>query len=378
MAGQALFDPLCAAAVAFMNKEELKDRLSALPCSRILFLASPSALKRWRLAPLIEAMRERAVVNVVTASANNPTPKDIREALLKFAGEPIDGIAALGGGSIIDLAKGVSAFYDPESIPDEAQIVEGVRRHSYRLRDSFLPIVAIPTTAGTGSELTQWGTIWDLDEKKKYSVDAPMLKPRAAYIVPELTLTLSPPVTLSTGLDALSHAVEAYWSKRTSPLVRALASQSIGMILGSLEPLLARPQDMKLREKLCCASVLAGLAFSQTRTTACHSLSYPLTMFFNVPHGLAAAMTLGAVARRNAGHFPDDAELFDLFAPYGGVQAWLDGVCAQFRPLRLSSFGVKADALEMLCDHAFTAGRMDNNPVAFSRDDALAILREVL
>lgn len=374
---EPFFDPLCGAAVAFMNRKELKDRLSALPYAHILFLSSSSALERWGLFPLLEAMRERASVRAVSAAVANPTPRDIRETLLKIAAEPIDCIVALGGGSIIDLAKGISAFYTPESIPDESRIVEGIRRHGYRLRESLLPIVAIPTTAGTGSELTPWGTIWDLDAKKKYSVDSPMLKPAAAYIVPELTLTLSAPVTLSTGVDALSHAVEAYWSKRTSPLVRALASQSIGMILGSLKPLLAQPQNVRLREKLCCASVLAGMAFSQTRTTACHSLSYPLTMFFGVPHGLAAAMTLSAVARRNAGHFPGDAELFGLFAPHGGVRAWLDEVCAPFHPLRLSVFGVKADDLEMLCGHAFTAGRMDNNPVAFSRGDVLEILREV-
>ena len=120
--------------------------------------------------------------------------------------------------------------------------------------------------------------------------------------------------------------------------------------------------------------MLAGLAFSQTRTTACHSISYPMTMLYGVPHGLAAAMTLAQVAEKNRGHFENDGELFAVFAPYGGIQHWLDTVCGGVVSLRLSGFGIAPDQIETLAEHSFTGGRMDNNPVDLTGEDVRTIL----
>ena len=106
-----------------------------------------------------------------------------------------------------------------------------------------------------------------------------------------------------------------------------------------------------------------GLRFSQTRTPACRSISYPMTMLYGVPHGLAAAMTLAQVAEKNRGHFENDGELFAVFAPYGGIQHWLDTVCGGVVSLRLSGFGIAPDQIETLAEHSFTGGRMDSNPV---------------
>ena len=124
--------------------------------------------------------------------------------------------------------------------------------------------------------------------------------------------------------------------------------------------------------------MLAGLAFSQTRTTACHSISYPLTMLYGVPHGFAVAMTLDAVAEINKGNFKNSDEILSLFNQFGSIKKWIDKVCEDVVDLRLSSFGITEKDLPTIVRNAFTGGRMDNNPVDLSNEDVLGILKSIM
>lgn len=363
--------PLCSTQIAFCSKEEMEKRLTELAAATAVLILDDASEERWGLGGMLHAMQQRMKLTRIRANVANPTQKDIADALAQLPGVP-DVIIAFGGGSAIDLAKGMSAFAaGSERTLDE--LLLAIQQKTYRGR-CFVPILAVPSTAGTGSELTQWATVWDAGKGGKYSIDDPGLKPKVALIVPELTLTLPVRLTLSTGLDALAHAMESYWSRHTGPLVQDLAHRAIELVVRNLPLVLQNPQDLQLREAMCRASVLAGLAFSQTRTTACHSISYPMTMLYGVPHGLAAAMTLAQVAEKNRGHFENDGELFAVFAPYGGIQHWLDTVCGGVVSLRLSGFGIAPDQIETLAEHSFTGGRMDNNPVDLTGEDVRTIL----
>lgn len=306
----------------------------------------------------------------------NPTVEYISKILLRLKNEPkIRKITAIGGGSAIDTAKAVSAFYYSD-ITSEAELAQAIADKNYINGYSALPITALPTTAGTGSEVTKWATVWDLTCGKKLSVDHPDLCPVRTVILPALTLSVPKTVTLSTGLDALSHAMEAFWAKKSDPLVREIALLAISKIRDYLPKVMSDLHNLKYREQMCRAALLAGIAFSRTRTTACHSISYPLTLSYGVPHGFAAAATLAPVMKINKTAVPEIAEIEALFPD--GFDSWIADVCAGNINLALSAFGIEESEIKNIAEQTFTAGRMDNNPVDIKIEQVIEILTEVL
>ena len=386
------YKPFCETELLFTSKKGMENKLNEMDVKNIVLVMSESAAHRWNMDNFINGLKRKCKSKLkgnfmwIKSIATNPTQKDIFNALDQIGDVPVDAIFAFGGGSAIDLAKGISVFHSSNYSIEE--ITQSIKSKDYRDASEFVDIIAIPSTAGTGSEITQWATIWDKDKSGKFSIDAPELKPKLAIIVPELTLTLPNDLTLSTGLDAMSHAMEAYWSKYTTPLVQDLAYRAVELIVENLKRAVMEPQNLVVRERLCRASLLAGLAFSQTRTTACHSISYPLTMLYDIPHGFAVALTLEAVAKINRGNFPNDNELFKLFSmevkgKYTniesniGIMKWIDDTCEGIIDLRLSNFGITKEDIPHIVDRAFTGGRMDNNPVELDQDDVKKILMSV-
>lgn len=378
------YKPFCSTEIVFSNKEEMMQRLISLNVTNIVLVMSESSALRWNMVAFINKLKYRCEalngtltwINKVSA---NPTQEDIIESLYQIGNKRVEIIIAFGGGSSIDLAKGISAFYNIEKNKNYSldEITEGIKNKNY-LGKEFIDIIALPSTAGTGSEVTQWATIWDKNKTGKFSIDAPMLKPKMAIIVPELTLSMPVEMTISTGLDAICHAIESYWSKHTTPVVQEIAYRAVEILTLNLRKAVEEPDNIIIREKLCKASLLAGLAFSQTRTTACHSISYPLTMLYGVPHGLAASITLDEVGKINKGHFENDNELFSLFNNYKGIKNWIDTVCQGVINMQLSSFGITEINIPLIVDNAFTGGRMDNNPVNLERKDVFEILKSIL
>ncbi len=374
------FQPLCTTEIVFANLEQMKQRLLGLNAKNLLLIMGKEAAVWWNLYGFLKELEQRFSLLWIQTDVANPDQNDVKKALAEVGGRDLDAIIAIGGGSVIDLAKAVSAFYDREKNASYTveEITESIRSKSYQKKTSFVDVIAVPSTAATGSEVTQWATVWDCGKNSKFSIDAPGLKPALALIVPDLTLTLPQKLVLSTALDAVAHAVEAFWSRHTNPLVKDLSLEAVRVITANLEAALDAPRDYALREKLCRGSLMAGLAFSQTRTTACHSISYPLSFLHGVPHGFAAAMTLGAVAEINKEKTEHYDELAAVFAPFGGLQQWMDAVCDGMIELRLHAFGISENDIQNIVRYAFTAGRMDNNPVDLSEQDVEQILRSVL
>ena len=206
--------------------------------------------------------------------------------------EAPEAIVALGGGSVIDTAKVLSA---------SAGDFERVRRYlvDHEGGDALgsVPIIAIPTTAGTGSEVTCWASVWDKVAGRKYSLSRPDLYPERALVDPELTMGMPRMLTVSTALDALSHSLESIWNVNANPVstnFAVLAASEILEVLPALSTDLGSPY---LRSRMANAALLAGLAFSNTRTALAHSLSYPITLQFGLPHGLACSFSLPILLR---------------------------------------------------------------------------------
>lgn len=228
---------------------------------------------------------------------------------LAEAAERVELVVAVGGGSVIDAAK-VLAF-GPTGF-------EPVQRHLEQPGAGeiapALPLIAVPTTAGTGSEVTSWATVWDTEASKKYSLARDDLYPTHAFIDPALMAGMPRGLTIGTGLDALSHSLESIWNVNANPVSTRFAITASRDILAHLGPLAENLDDLPRREHLARAAMMAGLAFSNTRTALAHSLSYPVTLHHGIAHGLACSFTLPAVMRSVIGTHRDcDNALREIF-----------------------------------------------------------------
>lgn len=219
----------------------------------------------------------------------NPELDFLDRIATALRGENITGIIALGGGSVLDTAKVFSVALPADQ---EYPLDKALRQDRPQKWESRIPVVALPTTAGTGAEVTPFATVWDSSNNKKYSVAGDMVYPVHALLDPDLTLTLPPKETLYTGLDAVSHALESLWNKNRTPISEALALKSLAFANQAMPILINQPENLSYREMMQQAALMAGLAISRTRTAIAHAISYPLTMHLGVPHGLACSFTL--------------------------------------------------------------------------------------
>lgn len=200
-----------------------------------------------------------------------------------------DAVIAVGGGSVIDSAKALAcAFIQTE----HEKPLQAWLRDKNPLPLKSLPLIAIPTTAGTGSEVTSFATIWDKLNMKKCSLSTKVCYPKVALLDPYFTKTLPWKQTVYSALDTFSHALESLWNKHATPISLFYAKRALHMVMNSLHYIEHDPYDMKHRYRLQEAAMLAGIAISQNHSSIGHSISYPLTLHYQVPHGLACSAFL--------------------------------------------------------------------------------------
>ena len=345
------------------NLSEMKNRLNSFDDETVLFIASKRVINDFDL--------DVSSFQVIDNNVSNPDVHLVEDILSNISKPSL--IIAIGGGSRIDLGKAISALYNYH----DSEVLDLIKSKGYLDNKDFIPLIAIPTTAGTGSECTKWATIWDFDNSKKYSIDADYLYPLESWLVPELTLSMDYDLTLSTGLDAISHAMESYWSVSSNSYTRVIARDSINIIHKYLPLTLNDLDNLEFRRQMLMGSFFAGLAFSNTRTAACHSISYPLTMLFGINHGFAVAITLFEVLKRNW-EFIIEKDLFlDAWnvSDLEEVGNWFVDVSCGV--LNLNNFGVKKDEIPFIVELATTGGRMDNNPIIFTKKEIEDILNNV-
>ena len=338
---------------------------------RTLVLAwSQEALRHPVLANLAASCAPIEVENL-EFTASNPTVEQLYDTWLRTKDHAPDVVVAVGGGSILDVGKSLCCLYGAELADVDAlrtRIAAGDLQPAARW-------IGVPTTAGTGSEVTCWATIWDPEQDTKRSLENHDNYAAAALVDPELAAGMPVRLAVSSALDAVAHAVESYWARHTNAVSRALALEAIRTVMGSIDQLFAGVPAA--HDAMARGSMLAGLAFSNTKTTACHSISYPLTMHYGIPHGAAVAMLLAPVLACNAPAVQDlDALLSALgVADAAGLQRRIAGLLVRSaQPASLEGWGVARSDLAHLAGLGITKGRADNNPVELTP----ALIEEML
>lgn len=248
----------------------------------------------------IEGILGAQLACVIDQVQPNPDVAELARTYEDFWREhaDVEVIVAVGGGSAIDTAKALMVADDSGQF---GALIAGLAGERAFTPTRCKTLIAVPTTAGTGSEVTPWATIWDRERQKKYSLHLPQTWPSVALIDPELMLSLPASVTLQSGLDALSHALEAIWNINANAVSDALAVSAVSDILAVLPRLMRALDSVELRGRMALAALKAGMAFSNTKTALAHSISYEMTLRYGIPHGIACSFSLPMVLQRAIG-----------------------------------------------------------------------------
>lgn len=314
-------------------------------------VAAPSAL-RLGLAQRVTSPAPELFTQPFSEIQPNPTRQNAEDCARFIRESGARAVVALGGGSTLDCAKAAAGG---------------------------LPVVALPTTAGTGSEVTCISVL--SDGGAKTPLVSPEYYPKIAVVDPELTLPCPAGVTAAAGMDALSHALEALWSIHHSPASDALALRAIPPLLQNIETAFARPEDYAARHAMSEGSLIAGLAFSQAKTAAVHACSFPLTARYGLSHGEACAFTLPAYCRLNAaaegGRLHDIARLLG-FADADALADELDRLNAALGlPRTLAQAGIPLAGLPALAEECLLPPNMQNNPVPMDRAGVVEVFESL-
>lgn len=304
----------------------------------------------------------------------NPDITQLQALIDDYKDNKLEAIIGFGGGSAMDSAKVLSIGLAPKL--ETTPLLKLILEPKLHLNSDRLPLYTVPTTSGTGSEVTPFSTVWDHKLKKKYSLAGKSVFPLAAFIDPVLSKSLPSEPTINTGLDAINQAAESIWNKNASPVSISYATRALQLGIKAIQELASGNWSDTNRSNMAECSVLAGLAISQTRTALCHSISYPLTAHFNVPHGLACAFTMPAVLRLN---LQVDDGRFERLQKALNIES-LEREFEQLNSKLLVQKRVKEyipdiDVLLQLVDEMHTPGRADNNLNKVDTETITEILR---
>lgn len=316
---------------------------------------------------------QRISYNRFSGFSSNPKIEDIQKGFCEFKKGRYDAIVAVGGGSSIDVAKSIKLFH-------------------FNNTKSLVTLIAVPTTAGSGSEATYF-IVYYIGKEKQSEGNPDVTLPNCSICDPRLTSSLPKKVTASTGLDAFAQAVESYWCIYSTQKSKKLARESINLSLKNLERAVNHPGRTS-REKMMLAANLAGKAINITKTTASHSIAYPMTSYFGIAHGHAAALTLAEMLEYNSQITDKDCsdkrgssyvretinELIGIF----GADSIIEGkkvitslISSIGLKTRLSELGLKREDLDLIVKKGFYPARVKNNPKALTAESSRIILSNI-
>ncbi|MDP2173110.1 MAG: iron-containing alcohol dehydrogenase [Candidatus Cloacimonadaceae bacterium] len=296
----------------------------------------------------------------------NPVLEQVISGKKRFLQEDCDFLIGIGGGSPIDAAKAISLAAANDLGIDDVYDVS-------RFKKAY-PIIAIPTTSGTGTETTQYSVLTDNAKQKKAGFGSELVFPSLAICVPRYTLSLPQNVTLNTGIDALSHLLEGIYSVKRNPLLYPLIQSGVKSIILNLPIALNEPGNLKVREELMRASLYGGMTIAHAGTTLQHSIGYPLTSLFGVPHGLANGIVMKDMMEL---YFPAvETELNAMFAHLGMSKAdffaWLEKLLPDtYIPLT-------EEEIECCTTEVMASRNMASNPFVVDADQVKTLYRKTL
>jgi len=308
----------------------------------------------------------------------------INETTAEFKRSGSDAVVGIGGGSSLDTAKAVAAL---ATNPGSALDYTGL----HKVRNRPMPMIAIPTTSGTGSEVTLWSVFTDDTRSVKVAIGGVMMYPAVALCDPELTMSLPPPLTAATGMDALAHAVECYTNNACQPISGALALSAIELIGRHLRSAVLNGRNRESRYAMMLAASMAGIAMNPTRLGLAHALAMPLGSWdLRVPHGVVLAVTLPAVMEFN--HLAEPDRFVDVARALGESVNGMPRLAAASRavgavralardigiPAGLSQYGVTERHVGPVVEEAMKSGNVPVNPRRACAEDLAGILRACL
>lgn len=340
--------------------------------------------------PLAEALAVAGVTCVTLAVAGEPTTGLVEEGVRVAREGGCDLVIAFGGGSAIDTAKAVAAMLtNPGSLDDYLEVIGGGRPLTVR----SAPLIAVPTTAGTGSEVTRNAVLASPQHRVKVSLRGVLMLPRVAVVDPELTYDLPKRETANTGLDALTQVIEPFVSLKANPMTDGVCREGMVRAARSLQRAFQHGDDTAARLDMCVTSLFGGLALANAGLGAAHGFAGPMGGAFDAPHGALCAAVLPQVMDVNIraleerapgsealGRYEEVARLLTGRAdatPRDGVE-WVADLCRALQVLPLRTYGVTPADLGQQADGAALSSSMKGNPIELTRDEMLEILERSL
>lgn len=339
-----------------------------------------------RMKPLIQQLESAGLACAIFHVAGEPTIESVREGVRTAREQRTDVVIGMGGGSAIDAGKAIAALLTNGSEP--LDYVEVVGRGLPLLNPSA-PFIAIPTTAGTGSEVTRNAVLSSPEHRVKASLRSPHMLPRLAIVDPELTLALPAPITASTGLDALTQLLEAWVSVRANPISDGFCREGLPRIARSLRQACRQGSDIDARTDMSLASLFSGLALANAGLGAVHGFAAPIGGMFDAPHGAVCAALLPWVTAINIAALQSrapDSEALRRYreaavmligrdgASLADLVSWLRDLSGELGIPSLRAFGVTADQFDVIVQKSAAASSMKGNPIVLTASE----LREAL
>lgn len=343
-----------------------------------------------RAESLLAVLNEYGVTAINYAVSGEPELATVEHGTAVARTEGCEMVIGFGGGSVLDTAKAIAAMLTNEGGLLEYVEIIGHGRPLIRPSD---PFIAIPTTAGTGSEVTRNAVLSSPPHKLKVSLRSPLMLARVAIIDPELTCDLPPALTASTGLDALTQLIEPYVSSRANPLVDALCAEGIRRAARSLRTACNDGKNKAAREDMALASLFSGYALANAGLGAVHGLAGPIGGSFPAPHGAVCAALLSQVMTTNIQALRERAASSEALLRYDAVARlllgnarataadgveWVQKLVADLQIPQLGHYGIRSEHIPDLATKAMQASSMKANPVALTVEELSATLQEAL
>jgi alcohol dehydrogenase class IV len=352
-----------------------------------------------RSRPLLDALKKEGLACEIFPLDGEPTVADAKQA----ATFRCDLVIGFGGGSVIDLAKAASALMTNPGDPLDYLEVIG---RGLPLKNRPAPCIAIPTTAGTGAEVTKNAVLASPEHKVKVSMRHPLMIPDLAIIDPECTLSMPPAVTAATGLDALTQLLEAFISKKANPMTDGFCREGLPRAVRSLRCAFENGKDLKAREEMALASLFGGLALANAGLGAVHGFAGPIGGMFNAPHGIVCAALLPHVMKINLENivgqasqyseslclgntrslreaYPTISRLEEFALMTGGETAedginWLAGLCRDLMVPPLSALGITEADFPAIVEKSKNSSSMKGNPIELTELELTQVLHHAL
>jgi alcohol dehydrogenase class IV len=341
-----------------------------------------------RASALVETLGAEGVDSTTRVVSGEPSIDSVADGARAARDSGRDLVIGIGGGSVIDAAKAIAALLTNDGdLLDYLEVIGSGRP----LSRPAAPFIAIPTTAGTGSEVTRNAVLASPEHRVKVSLRSPFMLPRVAVVDPELTLSVPADVTASTGLDALTQLIEPYVCNSPNPLTDAVCREGMHRAARHLKRACEEGSDIRAREAMSVASLFGGIALANAKLGAVHGLAAPLGGMFPAPHGAVCARLLPLVMRVNLEALAARAPGSDALQRYSDVARiltgnpsasaedgvrWVELLCADLSIAPLSNFGLRREDFVVVAARAAKASSMKGNPVELTREEIIAVLAQ--